>query len=398
MLMVAGLRLFTSLLNPQPIPAHARFSLLAITLLVTCAVTCAVTWKLSAAGLSLAFWLLAAFAWSTTPHPRRLLTLALAALASSLLITPWLVRGIILSGYPLFPSPALPFDVDWRVPLDHTRATHAWVVQYARDATIRPDALAAGFDWVPRWFRSLPAAGPAKSLFPLLLALAALALRLTHTRSRPLFPGRSNLFFLALSLAAAFWFLTAPAPRFGAHILWLFAGGLLSCVVIANPTPPTARARLLLLLGVLAWIIPTIGIRTVVVFRAQGAIAAGRTLFIGPGADHGLHPTPTQEHTLRRTTSGDEVWVPVDSDMSWDGPLPMTPFFSPNLQWRKPGDVSAGFRAGPGPWQPEIWPHYGSNFLSLWRQKLGLEPTGPAQTTPPGTTRLVAPRRPLVQK
>jgi hypothetical protein len=76
----------------------------------------------------------------------------------------------------------------------------------------------------------------------------------------------------------------------------------------------------------------------------------------------------------------------------------MTPFFSPNLQWRKPGDVSAGFRAGPGPWQPEIWPHYGSNFLSLWRQKLGLEPTGPAQTTPPGTTRLVAPRRPLVQK
>ncbi|MFZ4575382.1 MAG: LIC_10190 family membrane protein, partial [Phycisphaerales bacterium] len=82
MLFVAGAHALSALVRPKTEPAEARFDLLAIALLASCAVT----WKLSAAGLSLCLFLLAAAAWWRGAHPGRAIALGVASAMSGLLV------------------------------------------------------------------------------------------------------------------------------------------------------------------------------------------------------------------------------------------------------------------------------------------------------------------------
>ena len=65
--------------------------------------------------------------------------------------TVWLVRQVVLSGYPLFPLRFLSVDVDWRMPAQavdaYARTTRAW----AREPGADPDYVLGGWGWVPGW-------------------------------------------------------------------------------------------------------------------------------------------------------------------------------------------------------------------------------------------------------
>ena len=46
-------------------------------------------------------------------------------------------------------------------------------------------------------------------------------------------------------------------------------------------------------------------------------------------------PIPVAKMVVHQTDSGLRVWMPEQGDLSWDAPLPCTPYFYPELQLRE---------------------------------------------------------------
>ncbi|MBK6457224.1 MAG: hypothetical protein IPF87_14315 [Gemmatimonadetes bacterium] len=89
--------------------------------------------------------------------PRAILTrgLAWAVAAPVLIAVAWTGRGVILSGYPLFPSSVLPFPVDWRAPSEHANCEFAFAAFSARASVDEREVIAdeTGIEgWFWRWF------------------------------------------------------------------------------------------------------------------------------------------------------------------------------------------------------------------------------------------------------
>lgn len=150
------------------------------------------------------------------------------------ILSPWLIRNIILSGYLIYPFPALDlFHFDWKIPKEVAQFDIDWIKSYARipreDKNV---VLAMPFsDWIKRWYvwqnkpsrqlYYLIAAG-----FPFLLAVTAIRTRSQKDRFR------ENLGSLVLYLTAIagliYWFIQAPSFRFGIGFIGIFA-----CLVAA---------------------------------------------------------------------------------------------------------------------------------------------------------------------
>ena len=77
-----------------------------------------------------------------------------ATLAALVLCLPWTARGIISSGYPLFPSTALAVPVAWKVPKADVSNFYDGIVHLGRR---QPDPdlaqVQSGFAWIPDFLR-----------------------------------------------------------------------------------------------------------------------------------------------------------------------------------------------------------------------------------------------------
>jgi len=75
---------------------------------------------------------------------------------SSVMVIPWLIRGVITSGYLAFPISAVDlFNVDWKIPIAYVRQNSEWITSWARAKSYdTQDILAMSFtQWVPLWWR-----------------------------------------------------------------------------------------------------------------------------------------------------------------------------------------------------------------------------------------------------
>lgn len=294
----------------------------------------------------------------------------------TVLIGVWLVRGVVQSGYPLFPATLLPMPVDWRVPLEPTAALRDWVIQFARLPDIQPPELyVGGFRWIVPWLKSLPAQGPVKSVFPVALAVLWALWLLKPGRGGSEASGarevRTRLWLVVALLmgATVFWFFTAPAPRFGFVTFWGLAGVLAAMVVLGWKSRPRPAVLALVLVLQVGSVVPALLIRAWVVndLRHRGPAALTEMLFVKPGPDGGFHPYPAADLSLFTTTSGFAYWAPHESDRVWYGPLPSSPYRDAGVRERVPGDLRKGFTRDATPFEPLNWPHYGSTFLEMWR-------------------------------
>ena len=151
---------------------------------------------------------------------------AMSLLAAFMMIT-WMWRGVILSGYPLFPSTAMAMPVPWRMPTKGIVEFQQEIVRWARDPDPGSDRkeLLKTWKWLPRWSERLAAmsthfAWPGQVGLAGSAVLAAFALWIPSLRRNA-----RNLFVLIFPLAfyAVFWFVTAPDPRYFGSAMWVFA-------------------------------------------------------------------------------------------------------------------------------------------------------------------------------
>src|SRR3990172_7784624 len=113
-----------------------------VTLLGAAGVACKQSFL--AFGLSAVFIIWLAWLWQ---HRRlnlraRILELWPALVIGVVIAGGWIARGLLLSGYPFFPTTALPLSVAWRVPPETALGELNWIVMRARNPAVSPDQIA----------------------------------------------------------------------------------------------------------------------------------------------------------------------------------------------------------------------------------------------------------------
>ena len=279
---------------------------------------------------------------------------------AALPLAPWVIHGIILTGYAAFPSTVGALPVDWRVPRSVALKQQRLIYSWARKPWADPADVLGNWKWFRPWLRdNLPR--------PLIIGPCVLALLggvfiiASWLRNRLIVRGRVWLFFLTPMAGLVFWFVMAPAPDFaGAGFV------LLACGAVAFALAPHCEAAVRFLSSpggrrILAWCCGLVICATVLLL-ISGKSAAMRTLrqtrslstavaclgvnsefVMGHPFYDRLQPAPRQPYKAYVTNSGLVVNVPTNDVFCWEMPLPSAPGPCPDLALRHEGRLQDGF-------------------------------------------------------
>jgi hypothetical protein len=242
---------------------------------------------------------------------------------------PWLLRNVVLTGYPLYPLPILRVAGDWSMPDASVRAYRDLVSDFAR--VHGPDFVGASrnFDWLGGWL-AISWRDGAVPLVLGVLAVTGVACAAPRLARRL---GQRWLVLAVLWFGVLAWFFSAPDPRYAGALLWLvgavpvafwirsvprIAGILVGVVFIAAVEMPNASYLTDLL-------------------QLTGDVATNQ--FAG-AAD-----VPQVPLTMWTTSAGLQIYgPPAGTDQIWDAPLPASPWSpDPNLQQRCAESLQCGF-------------------------------------------------------
>ncbi len=217
-----------------------------------------------------------------------------ALVLSAIILFPWCLRGIILTGYPFYPATTLEFPVGW------------WHQAIRNRSAIQ---------------------------VPLVISLTGLAVAFVHRLRRKRVSNSRWLLILVPSLAGVvFWFLASPDPRFGQFAIWTTAGTLATWGIVSvngDVSPGRYVSTVLAgLLGLLLWCLISFGWKQ----PYQSMLAAKALL-----------PLPKVSLTVRQTSSGLKVYLPRQGNQCWDALLPCTPYPDDTLRLRDRENMRWGF-------------------------------------------------------
>lgn len=294
----------------------------------------------------------------------RLYGIALLVLAFTVGV--WLIRNIILTGYPLPPWDWLPLPVDWRMEPQLLEQIRLDIYRWAKGRPLF-EQLSPGYRWwLLPWFKWQATRSPEMVLLPMGM-MAAGSVWLWHTGQWARAWKQAWPLWAGLMAALLIWLLGAPEPRFGFGLVWMGAAALLAIVftgagrrcpdsVVLQATQASnspcrfpAGARVWIAALILLCLMP-------LVHRCAAWVWLGdwrrltETLVIGPGPDYGMHPVLEIPRSQQVNRWGVFMWVPVDPQMGLgDTPLPATEQLVPDLRLRKPDNLGGGFRMDRSP-------------------------------------------------
>ncbi|MEW6658416.1 MAG: hypothetical protein AB1424_07125 [Thermodesulfobacteriota bacterium] len=296
----------------------------------------AITIKLSALPLAL-FMAVMAGKEIARGRPRNLLLLAGGV---AILVLPYFLRNIWLSGYLLYPFPGLDlFHFDWQVPPAAALAEKRAVEAFARDPgyVLTPAASPSAFSWVPTWFHHTLADYGSKLVRIFLPGLVILLDCLVNLITRKTWKidfreiGRNAVLYLAAAAGLLFWFLTAPDPRFGMGYL------IIAVVIIFIPLLKAFDYRVTQLFP---WSLALLMLYFMAAFLPQDFPTLGQRLWL---------PAPyPQERLAEEEIQGHQVFFPRNrGGKCWYAPLPCT-YYPVKFEFRGAG-IKDGFKARSAP-------------------------------------------------
>jgi hypothetical protein len=253
-----------------------------------------------------------------------------------ILLIPWVLRGICLSGCILFPLgisciPKLPWS--WVAPSElDLNNQQLWIMSWARrpEPGYLPSQVLSNWDWFQPWLKMHLETANTFQLIIMAWLISLFIWPLAYvTRKKSDYNFSILWVAVPLFIGNVYWFFTAPEPRFGIGLLW----ALPTAIVADN----------------LAHLIQALPGK--VVFYKLGflsilgicMIPVGRELIRGSAYD--IHkrinstaqfffdtsPIPSAKLSARRTSNGVQIYVPKENYQCWAAPLPCAPYFGKNL-------------------------------------------------------------------
>lgn len=291
-----------------------------------------------------------------------------AAIASvsvlSIVMGTWIWRSILLSGYPLFPSAFLPMPTPWTIPVEYASWSGWFISSFARGAFTVHGNTGEHWSLVPLWVENHWRTTKIEAMLPIALSVAAIAAYTMAAERRAEFRSlfSANRLTLLPALAAlAFWYIGAPAIRFGGAILWILAALLFSAAIglIKNE-----RRRYLAAIAICAMPALSVGQHLIVEAKAKNASLADTirsVLFVSCGSDSCFNSPLKSELVKISTRFGVDAYTPLVRDCTeldhfkcviWDAPLPAAQTIRPTLAYLNPEKPMDGFftRERPGEW------------------------------------------------
>lgn len=369
-LLAAASSVYSSLVANRKDPAesaYAVFSAFVLLATVVCLKISVGVFSVIAAPLVLFCWL------ARRPSDDGLLTKTIGwTLGISIVFAAgWMGRGVIMSGYPLFPCPIGGFPVEWRSPLEHAAGEVANIAYTEREFAWR---IGRG------WFKELLLNNPFAVFIPSCVAVFATAVGCCLARSRggvhlPAACTRALWMLIPVGVAITVWFVVVPSVRYAVPLFWTLAA-LSVCLSYSVLTDSQSKFVMPMVVAgsVCLGIAPPVAgpIVEAAISGTNPARAALEANFIKPHSGRWFHPIAEQsELTTFTASSGLTVYVPKKPSSGprrakcWDAPLPCTPNPAVNLRLRQPGRLDKGFKVD-GPWQMQDWPYY-------WRTKFRRE-------------------------
>ena len=380
-LFVAVRLLFDALAHPPREPLDRGRGAAALILLFTTAVTVKLSAAMVAAtGVAVGLWTL----WPLVAAGDRGAggRVALWLGPPLVLFGVWVVRGVLLSGYPLYPADLLPLPVDWRVPAEQIAGEEAWITMSARN--LNSNVIYAGTSWILPWLRGVIVRGDPFVQLTLPLALAAgfggfiwaSAHRARHTS--PLWSPTWVRAIWPLGTGVVFWLASAPHTRMAQGLLWSVAAMVLaywaSRGVTRSAQSPASRLLRVVLVVTGALLAKQAGGAWLRAEPGRRAAAFVDALITRPSDGVWMSRLPVPELVPVRWTEQVALWAPVQDNRCWNTGALCTPHPSPGLRLRRAGgDAVAsgalrhGFRSSGEAWEPRDWPNPWTPFLAWWR-------------------------------
>jgi hypothetical protein len=296
------------------------------------------TFKLSAMALLL---MVAGMPWLISKQPQQIKQYGCLILVGLLVYIPWFITNIRLSGYLVYPIPAIDwFAVDWKMRPE--TLTYELNLNKAMERVPGMDimqVLQMPFSqWFPQWLKHLDSF----SLLLLLLffggALTYLLLSLLVSRFRSrlfsLLPPAETLCILITTIAAlVLWFVNAPATRFVfGYLVFGIACMLQLAFTYFNKTVSGKFPSRL------------IGL-CMALLLVNGALFVRQYLPAEKLQASLISPLPYSTDQLQKVelSTGNFIYSPQPDKQCWDCPLPCTSIIDSSLQWRG-SELEEGFR------------------------------------------------------
>lgn len=163
-----------------------------------------------------------------------------------LVLAPWLIRNVLISGWLLYPFTTLDlFHVDWKIPAEYVQHDSDQIKVWGRCLYDVARIDESPLSWFPVWWAE-KRREEMMLLIGNVIALAGLALGGVHTVfvRREKLPWDKMMLYVAILCSIAGWFLTAPFIRYGLAFLLL-----LPCMVIGEWIRPIRMGPVRILSG-----------------------------------------------------------------------------------------------------------------------------------------------------
>jgi len=268
---------------------------------------------------------------------------------------PWMIRNVIWTGYPLYPSILISFPVEWRVPRSSVITFTYWVRSWARMPRVYPAAVLNNWRWFDSWL-DMQLQNSFWIAYPMFLGIGGLLFGFVFRRR--IFPQgilrEKKWLILFPSIGTLiYWFLTAPDLRFAGASFWTFGASVIVIVVHSVKDARVVFKKLSVILLSLS-LIANFYFGTGKFFwealqkeksliKAISILLSQNSLVARLGPEGGFHRTTTVRYKRFATDSGLIVYVPEEGDQCWDSPLPCTPYPNRNLRLRNKGNLRDGF-------------------------------------------------------
>jgi hypothetical protein len=271
--------------------------------------TMAVLFKLSYVGWEAVGTLVAVACWIRSGQRMRQLLVPIVLVV--VFCAPWIFRGYLTSGYPLFPAEIGRIEFDWTVPHKLITDERAWVLSWARAPfNSQVQQVLSGWSWLGPWIQQLPSE-------PIIVKASIMALAGLLTSIwllRPGFPRAELSRWIALFLpalgAVLFWFFSAPSPRFAQATIWILAVDLFYLGMVGAKNMSRAARTLAAIVSV-AFLV--------------SELIPGLARLNGEKIRFPNYIGVTPPVVLQYTTLGTAIWVPQHGKYSGDWNLPVTP-------------------------------------------------------------------------